>query len=68
MYLGIIDSGEVRAIMRGIVFHKHILLFYNIYFRSLNAFLNTGKGGTVYLGIIDSGEVRGLKLTQFQVP
>lgn len=34
--------------------------------RSLNGFINTGKGGTVYLGIIDSGEVRGLTLTQFQ--
>lgn len=35
--------------------------------RSLNAFLNTGKGGTVYLGIIDNGCVRGLKLTVHQM-
>lgn len=35
--------------------------------RTINAFLNTGNGGTVYLGVIDSGEVRGLKLTQYQV-
>ncbi|KAK3085449.1 hypothetical protein FSP39_003502 [Pinctada imbricata] len=35
--------------------------------RSLNAFLNTGKGGTVYLGILDSGVVRGIKMTQFQM-
>ncbi|KAK3605672.1 hypothetical protein CHS0354_013469 [Potamilus streckersoni] len=34
--------------------------------RTLNAFLNTGKGGTVYLGIVDSGIVHGLKLSQFQ--
>nr|XP_022336011.1 uncharacterized protein LOC111132493 [Crassostrea virginica]XP_022336012.1 uncharacterized protein LOC111132493 [Crassostrea virginica]XP_022336013.1 uncharacterized protein LOC111132493 [Crassostrea virginica]XP_022336014.1 uncharacterized protein LOC111132493 [Crassostrea virginica] len=34
--------------------------------RTMNGFVNTGKGGTVYLGIIDSGEVRGLTLTQFQ--
>ncbi|KAL3858995.1 hypothetical protein ACJMK2_009238 [Sinanodonta woodiana] len=34
--------------------------------RTLNAFLNTGKGGTVYLGIVDSGIVHGLKLSQYQ--
>ncbi|KAK6185162.1 hypothetical protein SNE40_007455 [Patella caerulea] len=34
--------------------------------RTINAFLNTGYGGTVYLGIIDSGKVSGLKLTQYQ--
>ncbi|XP_046550526.1 uncharacterized protein LOC124260293 [Haliotis rubra] len=34
--------------------------------RSLNAFLNTGKGGTVYLGVIDNGTVLGLKLTLSQ--
>ncbi|XP_048254713.1 uncharacterized protein LOC124142586 isoform X1 [Haliotis rufescens] len=34
--------------------------------RALNAFLNTGKGGTVYLGVIDDGTVLGLKLTLYQ--
>lgn len=34
--------------------------------RTINAFLNTGKGGTVYLGIIDSGVIRGIQLTQYQ--
>ncbi|WAR12933.1 hypothetical protein MAR_027113 [Mya arenaria] len=34
--------------------------------RNLNAFLNTGKGGTVYLGVIDSGHVKGLQLSQYQ--
>ncbi|XP_013418493.1 uncharacterized protein LOC106179420 [Lingula anatina] len=33
--------------------------------RTLNGFLNTGKGGTVYLGITDEGHVRGLNLTQY---
>ena len=33
----------------------------------INAFLNTGQGGTVYLGIVDSGMIHGLKLTQYQV-
>ncbi|CAH1269551.1 Hypp4201 [Branchiostoma lanceolatum] len=34
--------------------------------RALNAFLNTGKGGTVYLGITDDGRVKGIRLTQYQ--
>ncbi|OWF47152.1 uncharacterized protein LOC110454745 [Mizuhopecten yessoensis] len=34
--------------------------------RALNAFLNTGRGGTCYLGVVDSGEVKGLKLTEYQ--
>ncbi|XP_060589221.1 uncharacterized protein LOC132744510 [Ruditapes philippinarum] len=34
--------------------------------RVLNAFLNTGKGGTVYLGVIDSGCVKGLQLSAYQ--
>ena len=36
-------------------------------FRNINAFLNTGKGGTVYLGIIDNGTVKGLRMSQYQV-
>ncbi|XP_044175611.1 uncharacterized protein LOC114965074 isoform X1 [Acropora millepora] len=34
--------------------------------RNINAFLNTGKGGTVYLGIIDDGTVKGLHMSQYQ--
>ncbi|XP_064640322.1 uncharacterized protein LOC135495522 [Lineus longissimus] len=34
--------------------------------RTINGFLNTGKGGTVYLGIVDDGTVKGMKLTQYQ--
>ncbi|XP_078689696.1 schlafen-like protein 2 [Branchiostoma floridae x Branchiostoma belcheri] len=34
--------------------------------RALNAFLNTGQGGTVYLGITDDGRVKGIRLTQYQ--
>jgi len=34
--------------------------------RTLNAFLNTGTGGTVYLGILDSGEVAGINMSQFK--
>lgn len=34
--------------------------------RSLNAFFNTGKGGTVYLGVLDSGVVKGLQLSEYQ--
>jgi hypothetical protein len=36
-------------------------------FRAINAFLNTGKGGTVYLGIVDAGAVKGIRLSQYQV-
>ena len=35
--------------------------------RSLAAFLNSARGGTVYLGIIDEGVVKGLYLTEYQV-
>ncbi|GAB1600225.1 uncharacterized protein LOC115224808 [Argonauta hians] len=34
--------------------------------RSLNAFLNTGQGGTVYLGVSDGGRIKGFFLTLFQ--
>ncbi|XP_025084686.1 uncharacterized protein LOC112558434 isoform X2 [Pomacea canaliculata] len=34
--------------------------------RNLNAFLNSGKGGTVYLGVSDDGSVHGLKMSHFQ--
>lgn len=34
--------------------------------RALNAFLNTGKGGTCYLGMLDNGQAKGIELTQFQ--
>ncbi|XP_066935674.1 schlafen-like protein 2 [Clytia hemisphaerica] len=34
--------------------------------RALNAFLNSGRGGTVYLGIIDEGVVKGFYLTEYQ--
>ncbi|KAL5467452.1 hypothetical protein EMCRGX_G031677 [Ephydatia muelleri] len=34
--------------------------------RTLNAFLNTGRGGTVYLGVTDGGLVLGLSLTLYQ--
>ncbi|KAK7507560.1 hypothetical protein BaRGS_00001495 [Batillaria attramentaria] len=34
--------------------------------RNLNAFLNTGLGGTVYIGVVDSGRVHGLKMTRLQ--
>ena len=45
------------------IFFLHCRLF----FRTINGFLNTGKGGVVYLGIIDSGAIRGIQLTQYQV-
>lgn len=34
--------------------------------RTLNAFLNTGQGGSVYLGVADDGIIIGLQLTLFQ--
>ncbi|XP_046842661.1 protein tofu-2-like isoform X1 [Xenia sp. Carnegie-2017] len=34
--------------------------------RAINAFLNTGNGGTVYLGIADDGVVKGIRLSQYQ--
>merc|ERR1711962_295871 len=34
--------------------------------RTLNAFLNSGRGGTLYLGIIDEGVVKGFYLTEYQ--
>ncbi|XP_068722727.1 uncharacterized protein [Montipora capricornis] len=34
--------------------------------RNINAFLNTGKGGTIYLGVVDDGKVKGLRLTKYQ--
>lgn len=34
--------------------------------KTLNAFLNTGTGGTVFLGILDSGEAKGFPMTQFK--
>lgn len=34
--------------------------------RSINAFLNSEKGGTVYLGVADTGIIIGLELTLFQ--
>ena len=34
--------------------------------RTINAFLNSGRGGTLYLGIIDEGVVKGFYLTEFQ--
>lgn len=34
--------------------------------RALNAFLNTGKGGTCYLGMLDNGQAKGICLTRFQ--
>ena len=42
-------------------------LFHVLNFRNINAFLNTGKGGTIYLGIVDDGKVKGLFMTQYQV-
>ena len=38
-----------------------------ISYRAINAFLNTGNGGTVYLGIVDDGVVKGIRLSQYQV-
>ncbi|KAH8032191.1 hypothetical protein HPB51_023826 [Rhipicephalus microplus] len=34
--------------------------------RTICAFLNTGRGGTIFLGILDNGEVNGLHLTEYQ--
>lgn len=34
--------------------------------RTLNAFLNSGRGGTIYLGIIDDGVIKGFYLTEYQ--
>jgi len=34
--------------------------------QTLNAFLNTGKGGTVLMGILDCGKVRGFPLTRYK--
>lgn len=35
--------------------------------RCVNAFLNTGMGGTVYIGINDEGRVHGVPLTLYRV-
>lgn len=32
----------------------------------LNAFLNTGLGGTVYIGVLDSGLIEGMHFTQYR--
>nr|XP_037284185.1 uncharacterized protein LOC119176952 [Rhipicephalus microplus] len=34
--------------------------------RTICAFLNTGRGGTIFLGILDNGDVNGLHLTEYQ--
>ena len=34
--------------------------------RAINAFLNSGRGGTLYLGIIDDGVVKGIYFTESQ--
>ena len=36
--------------------------------RNLNAFLNSGEGGTVYLGVVDDGKIHGINMTRLQVP
>ncbi len=35
--------------------------------RTINAFLNAGKGGTILLGIADDGEIKGFSLSLQQV-
>ncbi|KAL3217778.1 hypothetical protein MRX96_032046 [Rhipicephalus microplus] len=34
--------------------------------RTICAFLNSGRGGSIFLGILDNGEVNGLHLTEYQ--
>ena len=43
------------------------LVFFFFFYRSLCAFLNSGKCGTVYLGIHKDGIVAGLKINKKQV-
>ena len=38
-----------------------------MYNRNLNAFLNSGEGGTAYLGVVDDGKVHGINMTRLQV-
>ena len=35
--------------------------------RNLNAFLNSGEGGTVFLGVMDTGKIIGLPMSNMQV-
>jgi hypothetical protein len=35
--------------------------------RTVNAFLNSGQGGTIYLGVADDGKVLGIMLNQYKV-
>ncbi len=39
----------------------------NMTIRTINAFLNAGKGGTILLGIADDGEIKGFSLSLQQV-
>ena len=45
---------------------ENLVLFF-FFYRSLCAFLNSGKCGTVYLGIRKDGIVAGLKINKKQV-
>ena len=45
---------------------ENLVLFF-FFYRSLCAFLNSGKCGTVYLGIHKDGIVAGLKINKKQV-
>ena len=38
-----------------------------LYFRTLNAFLNSNVKGTVYLGVTDEGIVKGIPVSEHQV-
>lgn len=35
-------------------------------FRTLNAFLNTGRGGTIFLGVLNNGLIKGINMTTYQ--
>ena len=35
--------------------------------RTINAFLNTGIGGTIYCGVKDDGRIPGLNMSPYQV-
>lgn len=50
-----------------IIFCLLEMLLFVLPCRVLNAFLNTGDGGTVYMGVVDEGHVLGLNFTQYRV-
>ena len=44
-----------------------IVVIFASSYSAINAFLNSGRGGTVFIGVEDSGAVLGVSLSVFQV-